>query len=301
MSTEPRASASVVLLRDDRSNGLEVFLLRRHAASSVWGGVHVFPGGKLDVADCAPHWSEVLDRPVASLHADLGEPDLPHAEAVGLFVAVVRETLEECRVSLVHPANDGFHAIAPEQRLQWQQRLNQGDNFFTLLQQSGVRLDTHGLAPWSRWITPLASSSGSPKRFDTRFFVAALPPGQEPVHDNVEAVDSLWLTPREALQRWWDKQIVLAPPQIMNLANLVPYADVSSVLQAARAKRPVRILPEAFVDAEGRRFLCYPGDPYHSVPERAQAGPTRLGYFDDRFEPEGGLKALLEPLPLHLT
>ena len=254
MTTEPRASASVVLLRDDRGNGLEVLLLRRHTASSSWGGAYVFPGGKLDAADCAPGGAEGWHRSAASLHAALGEPDLPMAQAVGLYVAAARETREEC----------------------------------------GVLLDTQDLAPWSHWITPLQPSSGTSKRFDTRFFVAVLPSGQEPVHDNVEAVDSLWLTPREALQRWWDQRIELAPPQIMNLVSLVPHADVTSVLRAARAKRPVRVLPEAFVAADGRRFLCYPGDPQHSVSERAQVGPTRMGYFDGRFGPEGGLMTLLD-------
>ena len=98
ITTPPRASATVVLLRDDPENGLEVFLLRRHMASAVLGGAFVFPGGKLDAADCSPVVHTYLDASPPSLHQALGEVDLSEQTAAGLYVAAVREVLEECGV-----------------------------------------------------------------------------------------------------------------------------------------------------------------------------------------------------------
>src|SRR5437868_2855591 len=82
-----------------------------------------------------------------------------------------------------------------------------------------LRLHASALQPWSRWITPSVGGVMR-KRFDTRFFLAEVPPGQEPAHDNHEAVESCWLAPRAALQQYWDRRIQLAPPQIMSLAHL---------------------------------------------------------------------------------
>lgn len=98
VTTPPRASATVVLLRDTPQLGLEVFLLRRHTASAVLGGAYVFPGGKLDEADCDPALHAHLDRSPQALHQALGEPDLDVHTAAGLYAAAVRESLEECGV-----------------------------------------------------------------------------------------------------------------------------------------------------------------------------------------------------------
>lgn len=257
VSEAPRPSATVVLLRDDRGEGLEVFLLRRHAASAVLGGAYVFPGGKLDLADCDAQRVQPFQADAMSWRDQLAEAQLPLNEVVGLYLAAVREAKEEC----------------------------------------GVELSPSQLRPWSRWITPRQPSVTN-RRFDTRFFVASLPAGQEPQHDQVEAVESVWFTPQKALQAFWDRQISLAPPQIMTLVSLVAHDTVASALDWAHARRPATILPEPFDDEAGVRTICYPGDARHSVRARAFAGPTRLRFVDGRFEPEGGLTALLTPAAL---
>ena len=133
--------------------------------------------------------------------------------------------------------------------------------------------------------------SVSSKRFDTRFFVAALPSNQVARHDDVETTESVWLAPRQALQQYWARAIEIAPPQIMTLAHLSRFADVASVLQAARQTVPPLIQPEPF-DDNGERVLCYPGDANHSLVDAAMPGPTRLRYRNRRFEPELGFEAL---------
>ena len=86
----PRASASVLLLRDG-SAGLEVLLLRRHPGTEVLGGVYVFPGGKLDAADCDPAWAPALDQPELDFALRLNEPSTPPEQARGLHLAALRE------------------------------------------------------------------------------------------------------------------------------------------------------------------------------------------------------------------
>ena len=293
VTSPARASATVILLRDTPQVGLEVFLLRRHAASAVLGGAYVFPGGKLDEADCAPSLHNHLDRTPQALHQSLGESDLDAHTAAGLYVAAVRESLEECGVLYARHADSQVLAHDALQRQGWQQQLHGGQGFEQVLQDAALRIDTQHLAPWSRWITPLMPSVTN-KRFDTRFFVAVLPAGQAPIHDNVEAVDSIWLTPRAALEKYWARELSLAPPQIMTLVSLQGYADAASVLRAAAQQQPPRVMPETF-DADGLRHICYPGDPLHSVQQRAMMGPTRLRFIEGRFEPLGGLDALLNP------
>ncbi len=291
ITTPPRASATVVLLRDEPQKGLQVFLLRRHQASAVLGGAFVFPGGKLDDADCASDLYPYLDVSPQALHRALGESDLSHRMATGLYVAAVREVLEECGVLYARVCDSQALAHAAEQRQHWQQALHGGQNFVNVLRSAALCIDTQHLVPWSRWITPVQPSVTN-RRFDTRFFVAALPQGQQPIHDNIEAIDSVWLTPRDALTRYWAGDLPLAPPQIMTLVSLLPHGDTGGVLQAANAQTPPKVLPEAF-DDQGVRTLCYPGDPRHSVAQRAMRGPTRLRFVAGRFEPTAGFEEFL--------
>jgi 8-oxo-dGTP pyrophosphatase MutT (NUDIX family) len=281
VSTPPRSAATVVMLRDT-TQGLEVLLIKRHDNSDVLGGAYVFPGGKVDVADpqlCTP---EVLDQTPDALRGQLNEPHLSLTEAAASFVAAARETFEESGILLVHGASAA-------QALTARAMLRAGHDFASVLASTHLRLATSALLPWSRWITPHLPSMMK-KRFDTRFFVAAMPRHQTAQHDEHEATASVWLTPRTALSRYWAKDIELAPPQIMSLVHLARHSDLRSVLDAAVAQSPPTIAPEPF-DHDGMRVTCYPGDPSHSILTRALPGPTRLLYRNRRFEPESGFEA----------
>ena len=134
------------------------------------------------------------------------------------------------------------------------------------------------------------------KRFDTRFFVAAVPAGQVAAHDNFEATESTWLRPRVALEQHRDGLIELAPPQIMTLAHIARFNNVRDAMTHARARTPPIIQPHSF-EVDGTRMVCYPGDERHSVRERAMPGPTRLRYRNKLFEPVDGFEALFDPPP----
>ena len=272
----PLDAATLVLLRDS-PQGLQVLLLQRHSASQVLGGAYVFAGGKLDAADQQPQTLERLNSPLPELHRRLGEDELPLHTAGGLYVAAIREAWEESGILFASSATAD---------------LPPGQDGWTALQAGAHALDSESLLPWTRWITPRRPSV-TLKRFDTRFFVARAPEGQQALHDNHETTASVWLTPAQALQQYWAREIDMAPPQIMTLVALHRHATVESVMQEAASRRPPLIEPEPF-DENGVRTICYPGDPRHSQRSPVMPGPTRLRFVAGRFEPvAGALEALL--------
>ena len=280
--TPPLPAATVMVVRDAPA-GLEVLLMRRHALSNVLGGVHVFPGGKLDAADLqAPN--ALLDLPSETCRERLAEDGLDARTAVGLHVAALRETFEECGL-----------LIGQDAGASWVPRLRSltaaGTAFAAAVEQLGLVLPVSRLLPWSRWVTPQVPSVTN-KRFDTRFFLTVAPPDQSVEHCAFEATEAVWLSPRAGLERYWAGEIDLAPPQIMSLCELAAFGRVAPLETSARSRVPALIAPEPF-DVDGQRVICYPGDPAHSCAQRVWSGPTRLVYRNQRFEPDGGLAALL--------
>ena len=278
--SSPHPSATVLMVRD-ASAGLEVFMLERHGLSDVLGGAYVFPGGKLDRADA--ELGGMLDQPPSALRIALGEPALHESHAAALYVAAIREAFEESGVLFADIGQDGLLAAQALHRA--------GRHFREVVEGLGVPLAASSLLPWSRWVTP-RNSVRARKHFDARFFVAAVPRGQVPAHDQHETTESVWLAPAGVLREFWEGRIQLAPPQIMSLAHLARLADVAAVVADARSRKPPRIQPEVF-DEGGVNRLCFPGDPRHSVAEGLLPGLTRLSWRNDRYEPEGGIEVLL--------
>ena len=280
--TPPAPSATVMVLRDS-PDGLEVLMVRRHGNSGVLGGVHVFPGGKLDALDCQTPALQ-LEQSAEALAASLGEESLDTATGAGLYVAALRETFEECGLLL--------HSELPPHVLgELRRHVKDGLGFVAAMAQLGLPLQTSSIKPWARWITPRVPSVTN-RRFDARFFVALAPAGQEALHDDHEVTETVWLTPEAGLRRYWSGELGLVPAQILSLSQLVRYASAADVMNAASARPPFLIAPEP-IELEGQRVLCYPGDPSHSVTRPLWTGPTRLIFQNNRFEPEGGLAALL--------
>jgi 8-oxo-dGTP pyrophosphatase MutT (NUDIX family) len=279
--TPPRAAATVVLLRD-AVDGMEVFMVKRHGLSDVLGGAYVFPGGKVDRADADAAVLVQLRAPLDDLHAALGEMELDTATAAGLFVAACRETFEEAGVLLADGATAQHVEIA-------QSCAREGLCFEEILGRQKLRPDWSGIVPWTRWITPRVPMMMN-KRFDARFFLAAVPFDQEARHDNHEATASFWLRPRAVLEQYWAREINLAPAQIMSMVELSRHMQVADMVAAARSRRPPVIQPEPFAH-EQSRALAFPGNKRHPVVERALPGPSSLVYRNERFEPFGGLEA----------
>lgn len=283
----PLASATVMVVREGgASSGLEVLMVRRHANSGVLGGAHVFPGGKVDAADRllgAVAW----DCSAADCRRSLAEPELDDELAMGLYVAAVRETFEECGLVLGAPVGAQGDVAAA-----LRDALASGASFAEAMTAVGGPWGAKALLPWSRWVTPRVPSMMS-KRFDTRFFLAVAPAGQAVQHCEREATEAVWVTPSVALERAWAGEIDLAPPQIMSLSHLAQLGSVAAAIAWAGAHAPPLIEPNPF-DLGGERVICYPGDPEHPVATAAWPGMvTRLTFREGRFVAEGGLASLL--------
>ena len=286
-------AATVVLLRDG-AHGLETFLMRRALQASVLGGVHVFPGGKLDASDVLS--VHRLDCNADALRAALGEPELSAQLAAAIHVAALRELFEEAGVLLANgpdgpwqPSGQGassaLGAVPPARDVP----------FEAMLDALRLNLSSSLIAPWSRWITPVIP--GMPRRrFDTRFFVARMPAGQIADVADHESTIGRWLGAREALEMYWQRDIELAPPQIVTLAHLSRHASADAAFDAARARLPRLIHPVA-IEVDAARAFCYPGDAAHGDRERAFPGVSRLVLREGRFEPLDGFEAFFTDSP----
>lgn len=280
ITSAPVDAATLLILRDSpREPGVEVFMIRRHVKSSVLGGVYVFPGGKVDTLDTRADYLSRLDLDAQTLKKRLNETNLTPMQASAIFIAAIRETFEECGVLFAKSRLSSGGVLKESSDLQ---------DLPGILAQNELTLSAADLVPFSRWITPKMSSVMN-KRFDTRFFLAKNPDLQVAKHDNHEASDSAWMSPRVALEKYWAKEIEMAPPQIMSLVNLSSYKSVDEALGAARQKLPALIQPEPF-DLDGVRHIAYPGHPKHSEPEAVMRGPKLLRFVNQRFEPLSGFE-----------
>ena len=256
-----RPAATVMLLRDHPLNGVEVFMLQRTLNAAFAKGMYVFPGGRVDANDAEStleaHCDGLTDEEASALLA------IPHG-GLSYWVAVIRECFEEAGVLLARPA-DGQEMIRFEDEdvvdrfSKARHQVHEGNtSMMQLCDTERLRLITDNIHYVSHWITPL----GEARRFDTRFFVARAPEGQEPVHDDSETIASLWVSPADALQRQESGDLAMMPPTIRNLEFLLPYATTDDALVAAKKiGTPTAIIPQLKVDAEGRVVgISLPGD-----------------------------------------
>lgn len=279
----PRPAATVVLLRDG-AQGVETFMLKRHAEADVLAGAYVFPGGKVDREDGEDEALHAVDAGLdpQTLADALAEPGLSGRRALAIHLAAVRETFEECEVLLA----DAAEPACLEQARLW---LRDGMSTIEIALRLRLRLSVNALTPLSRWITPKVPSL-TRRRFDTRFFLAKLPTDQQALSSSAESESGRWFAPRDALTAHWQGEIELAPPQLMTLAQLARFASTEQALASARARAPALVEPHP-MQRDGARVVAYPGDPDHPVGTRAMPGPTRLIYSNGRFVPLDGYEA----------
>jgi len=252
----PRDAATVILIR--QASGVEVFLLRRTRALEFAPGACVFPGGSVDERDGDPAIAETgwVGPAPADLGAMLGiSPDRARA----LVCAAVRETFEESGVLLAGPSPAEVQAEADSAALIADRNalLSGSVSLGELLRRRGLMVRADLLTPWAHWITPEAS----PRRFDTWFFAAALPPGQLAAltaaagPGSRESDSGTWWRPSAALEAARAGEITLLPPTAVTLAELAAYQGIAGILAARRVITP--LLPTVVVEEE-RAWLSMP-------------------------------------------
>lgn len=121
-------------------------------------------------------------------------------------------------------------------------------------EETGVRVSPAELRPWGRWITP----EFEPRRYDTYFFVAALPEGAAADNVSTEADRAEWLTPAEALARVESGEILMLPPTVLTLEEVGAFDRVEAVLAAADSRDVAApVLPRLRRNPDGSAELAY--------------------------------------------
>jgi 8-oxo-dGTP pyrophosphatase MutT (NUDIX family) len=218
--TEPRQAASVIVLRGGDA-GLEVLLLRRNPAARFMGGAWVFPGGAVDASD------------VAACPACAGE--------AGLIGEDERDE-GASRLAGETGLGDESHRVAGVREVE---------------EEAGLRLpDPAALVKFSRWITPPQITL----RYDTHFFLAPAPPGQQPRADGEEMVDLGWHTPAGALAAHSRGELELVFPTIKHLELLAGFSTATELIEWATGRDVVAVEPHVQITGETARVVL-PGEP----------------------------------------
>ena len=263
-------AATVVLLRE-RAGTLEALLMRRRSTLGFLGGMWVFPGGRMEATDASPEALERVQPTHSRAHLGLrdatGAPLAPGL-ALGHALAACREAFEEAGVLLAcdedgRPCGADVAArLAPHR----EEVTRDARAFVAMLVRERLRLDLGLLCYWSHWITP----SAEPKRFDTRFFVAALPEGQSASADLSELTEHAWLSPAAAAAALERGELRMVPPTLYTLEDLAEsharHGSLARLLEAETGRETPAVLPRMGA-APGAINVMMPWDPgYAALP-----------------------------------
>lgn len=233
----PASPASTVVLLRDGGDGVEAWLMRRVRGMAFAGGMTVFPGGRVDAADSAAD-VRVTGGDVEALAARQGEPVEVTRAAL---VAAARETFEEAGVLLTSPvvtaAVGDLHRRVETREV----------DFADALRQLDAAVDLSLLHAWARWITPAVE----PRRYDTHFWLAALPAGAVVSADTPEAAAAEWVPVVRAVAEAEAGARLMLPPTLVVLRGLAAYRTVADTLADADQRSLDPVMPEMQRTADG--------------------------------------------------
>jgi len=270
MMTTPKKAATVILLRDCVPEGIEVFLLKRHEKSSFMGGNFVYPGGKVDREDGSIELCS-YSRGITfqDTHRVFGKMLSPE-ESFAHWIAGIRELFEEAGILLAydHKGNP-FKYKDQEEKLRfidYRDQLQKGNTTICrIAKESNILLALDQLHYYAHWITPEAPS----ERFDTRFFLAPHPEGQEASYDQKETIEGIWLSPKRAFEENLNRKIALSPPTLKTLEDLSPFKTIDDVFTSLKKNVTCPILP-ILTKISGEPTLLFPWDHEYEVFQRGE-------------------------------
>ena len=218
---QPRYASTVVLVRRGSDGSFETLLTRRPLEMRFLGGYYVFPGGTVHRDDYSPQTLARCRGLTGAAAQEILNGGHQPEEALGHWVAVVRELFEEVGILLCidhagapigfsnHDASDRFES-------QRQAIVRKRLDFGAFLQSENLFCDLSRAVYFDHWVTPEIYSM----RFDTRFYMAELPLGQMPLTRSEEVTHSLWLKPADALARMHRTDFPILPPTTTVLHEL---------------------------------------------------------------------------------
>lgn len=246
-----KRAATVMLLKDTPTTPV-VHMLRRRASMAFAGGAYAYPGGGVDPRDDEHQirWA----GPTRAWWANRLGTDETSAQAV--VCAAVRETYEEAGVLLAGPTPDTV--VGDTTGEDWEAEraalVARDLSFAEFLDRRGLVLRSDLLGVWTRWITPEFET----RRYDTWFFVAALPEGQRTRNASTEADRTVWIRPADAADGYDKGELLMMPPTVATLRQLIPYDSAADVLAAAPARDLTPVLAKARLE-KGEVVLAWPG------------------------------------------
>ena len=220
----PRNASTVVLLRPDGRGSFEILLTRRPEQMRFLGGFYVFPGGAVHRDDySAKTFARCFELTGEQARAILGGGHEP-AEALGHWVAVLRELFEEVGVLLCvseSGAEIEFSDEATRRRIEERRQaiVRKELDFASFLESENLFCDLSRAVYFDHWVTPEIYSM----RFDTRFYIAALPANQAPLSRSEEVTHSLWIKPADAMARFDRRDFPVLPPTTTVLQDLARF------------------------------------------------------------------------------
>lgn len=247
-----RRAATVLLLRDTPSGGPEVHMLRRRTSMAFAGGAYAYPGGGVDPRDERPvGWA----GPAPAWWAErLGLDRADAAQAV--VCAAVRETFEEAGVLLAGP--DASSVVADTTGDDWEADrralVAKELSFADFLARRDLVLRSDLLGPWARWTTPEFEE----RRYDTWFFLAALPDGQRTRDVSGEADHTVWTAPADAQGGYDRGELLMMPPTIATLRALTRYGAVADAFAACAGRDMAAVIARVAADGDDL-VVSWPG------------------------------------------
>ena len=273
----PKNAATIILLKDKEPEGFEVFLLKRHEKSSFMGGIFVYPGGRVDRDDGSLEICS-LSKGITFEEAQkiLGGITSPE-ESFAYWIAGIRELFEEAGVLLAYDQSGNLFQFKnrdeQEKFSNYRNSLHQGKmTICQMAQKEKLSLALDQLHYYAHWITPEARS----ERFDTRFFLALYPLGQEASHDQKETTAGIWITPQKALEENLNGEVVLSPPTLKTLEDLSQFETIDDVFRSLKRDNIQPVLPILTKISDGP-FLIFPWDPDYNLFQRGQI-PAPMDY-----------------------
>jgi 8-oxo-dGTP pyrophosphatase MutT (NUDIX family) len=230
-----RQAATVVLLRDRIDGPPDLLLMERAASMAFAPGALVFPGGGIDPADLA-----LAERLATGLPLD---------EAAAR-IAALRETLEESGLGIGLPHDFPADGLAAMRRA-----LADGAPFADLLAEQGMTLDLEALTPFARWHP--AALEKAIRVYDTRFYLARAPEGQEARADATENVHLFWASAAAVLARCAAGNGRVIFPTRRNLERLAQFDSFAAAVSHANAIPVEKVTPWVEERVDGRH-LCIP-------------------------------------------
>lgn len=244
MIVNPKDAATLILMRNAEKpeKGIEILLLRRNMKSTFMPGSYVFPGGRVEIADYSREVETICHGLDSRQAQNIITGTNPPEKALGFFVAAIREAFEEAGILLAYGGARELIAFKEKGRVRFAgyRRQIQKDPFLfaPIIEREHLNLAVGNLHYFAHWITPEIS----PIRFDTRFFVAAVPSKQEALEDESETTAHMWISPQKVLKK--HKRGLPVPfATLSNITVLAEFTSIDEVIASTRGKEIPAILP----------------------------------------------------------